>query len=85
MVVPTDVIDIYEHAFYVDYQNRMTDYVEKFIVIRSLAGAFRRARPAPRIIPRKRTTSRHYIYVSEIAASMSFGTSSEGATRDRRS
>ena len=35
MVVPTDVIDIYEHAFYVDYQNRKTDYGEKFIVIRS--------------------------------------------------
>lgn len=34
MVVPTDVIDIYEHAFYVDYQNRKTDYVEKFIDIR---------------------------------------------------
>jgi superoxide dismutase len=39
MVVPTDVIDIYEHAFYVDYQNRKTDYVEKFIDIRWFAGA----------------------------------------------
>ena len=38
MVVPTDVIEIYEHAFYVDYQNRKTDYVEKFIDIRWLDG-----------------------------------------------
>ena len=42
MVVPTDVIDIYEHAFYVDYQNRKTDYVEKSIDIRSFLGAFLR-------------------------------------------
>jgi superoxide dismutase len=38
MVVPTDVIDIYEHAFYVDYQNRKTDYVEKLIDIRWFDG-----------------------------------------------
>jgi Fe-Mn family superoxide dismutase len=30
MAVPLVVIDTYEHAFYVDYQNRKTDYVEKF-------------------------------------------------------
>ena len=40
MEIPTDVIDIYEQAFYVDYQNRKTDYVEKFIDIRWFAGAF---------------------------------------------
>ena len=31
MVVPTIVIDIYEHAFYVNDQNRKADYAEKFI------------------------------------------------------
>ena len=49
MVVPTDVIDIYEHAFYVDYQNRKTDYVEKFIVIRWFAGAFLRWNRLPSV------------------------------------
>jgi hypothetical protein len=42
--------------------------------IRWVVGAFRRARPALRISPRKRTTSRNYIYVSEIGVAMSFGT-----------
>ncbi|MBW3599123.1 MAG: Fe-Mn family superoxide dismutase [Planctomycetes bacterium] len=31
MAVPLVVIDTYEHAFYIDYQNRKADYVEKFI------------------------------------------------------
>ncbi|MGI9518039.1 MAG: superoxide dismutase [Pirellulaceae bacterium] len=31
MAVPLIVIDTYEHAFYIDYQNRKGDYVEKFI------------------------------------------------------
>jgi Fe-Mn family superoxide dismutase len=31
MAVPIVVIDTYEHAFYIDYQNRKADYVEKFI------------------------------------------------------
>lgn len=31
MAVPLVVIDTYEHAFYIDYQNRKGDYVEKFI------------------------------------------------------
>ncbi|MGY8767568.1 MAG: superoxide dismutase [Pirellulales bacterium] len=31
MATPLLVIDVYEHAFYVDYQNRKTDYVEKFM------------------------------------------------------
>jgi len=30
MAVPLVVIDVYEHAFYVDYQNRKADYVDKF-------------------------------------------------------
>jgi hypothetical protein len=25
------VIDVYEHAFYIDYQNKKADYVEKFL------------------------------------------------------
>lgn len=28
---PLVVIDVYEHAFYIDYQNRKGDYVERFI------------------------------------------------------
>jgi len=28
---PLVVIDVYEHAFYIDYQNRKGDYVEKFL------------------------------------------------------
>lgn len=31
MATPLLVIDVYEHAFYVDYQNRKADYVEKFM------------------------------------------------------
>ena len=31
MAVPLVVIDVYEHAFYIDYQNRKADYVEKFL------------------------------------------------------
>ncbi len=31
MAVPIIVIDTYEHAFYVDYQNRKSEYVEKFM------------------------------------------------------
>jgi Fe-Mn family superoxide dismutase len=31
MAVPLIVIDTYEHAFYIDYQNRKSAYVEKFI------------------------------------------------------
>ena len=30
MAVPLIVIDTYEHAFYIDYQNRKADYVDKF-------------------------------------------------------
>lgn len=31
MASPLVVIDTYEHAFYIDYQNRKADYVEKFL------------------------------------------------------
>lgn len=31
MAMPLVVIDTYEHAFYIDYQNRKADYVEKFL------------------------------------------------------
>lgn len=31
LAVPLVVIDVYEHAFYIDYQNRKADYVEKFM------------------------------------------------------
>ena len=31
MAVPLVVIDTYEHAFYIDYENRKAEYVEKFI------------------------------------------------------
>ena len=31
MAMPIIVIDTYEHAFYIDYQNRKADYVEKFM------------------------------------------------------
>ena len=31
MATPLLVIDVYEHAFYVDYKNRKTEYIEKFM------------------------------------------------------
>jgi Fe-Mn family superoxide dismutase len=31
MAVPLVVIDVYEHAFYIDYQNRKAEYVDKFV------------------------------------------------------
>ena len=31
MAMPIVVIDTYEHAFYIDYQNRKAEYVEKFM------------------------------------------------------
>jgi Fe-Mn family superoxide dismutase len=31
LAVPLVVIDVYEHAFYVDYQNKKAEYVEKFL------------------------------------------------------
>ncbi len=31
MATPLVVIDMYEHAYYIDYKNKKTDYIEKFI------------------------------------------------------
>lgn len=31
LAMPLVVIDVYEHAFYIDYQNKKSDYVEKFM------------------------------------------------------
>lgn len=31
MATPLVVIDMYEHAYYLDYQNKKTDYIDKFI------------------------------------------------------
>ena len=31
MAVPLVVIDVYEHAFYIDYHNRKAEYIEKFM------------------------------------------------------
>jgi Fe-Mn family superoxide dismutase len=31
LALPLVVIDTYEHAFYVDYQNKKAEYVEKFV------------------------------------------------------
>ena len=31
MAMPLVVIDVYEHAFYIDYQNRKAEYVDKFM------------------------------------------------------
>lgn len=31
LAMPLVVIDVYEHAFYIDYQNKKADYVEKFV------------------------------------------------------
>ena len=42
--VPLVVIDTYEHAFYVDYQNRKAEYVEKFLHHIDWAEADRRYR-----------------------------------------
>ena len=44
--VPLVVIDTYEHAFYVDYQNKKAEYVEKFLRFVDWAEADRRYRAA---------------------------------------
>ena len=42
LAVPLVVIDTYEHAFYIDYQNRKAEYVEKFLKFIDWAEANRR-------------------------------------------
>jgi superoxide dismutase, Fe-Mn family len=44
MAAPLVVIDTYEHAFYIDYQNKKADYVEKFLKFIDWAEADRRYR-----------------------------------------
>ena len=46
MAVPIVVIDVYEHAFYIDYQNRKPDYIEKFMQHIDWSEANRRFRAA---------------------------------------
>ena len=43
---PLVVIDVYEHAFYIDYQNRKSEYVEKFLSYIDWVEADRRYRQA---------------------------------------
>jgi len=31
MATPLLVVDVYEHAYYVDYKNKKADYIEKFM------------------------------------------------------
>lgn len=42
LAVPLIVIDTYEHAFYIDYQNRKAEYVERFLNFVDWAEAERR-------------------------------------------
>jgi Fe-Mn family superoxide dismutase len=44
LAMPLVVIDVYEHAFYIDYQNRKADYVERFMKHIDWAEANRRYR-----------------------------------------
>lgn len=44
--VPLVVIDVYEHAFYIDYQNKKAEYVEKFLQFMDWAEADRRYKSA---------------------------------------
>jgi superoxide dismutase, Fe-Mn family len=44
MSAPLVVIDVYEHAFYIDYQNKKADYVDKFLSFVDWAEADRRYR-----------------------------------------
>jgi Fe-Mn family superoxide dismutase len=46
LAVPLVVIDTYEHAFYIDYQNRKAEYVEKFVDFIDWSEADRRFRSA---------------------------------------
>jgi Fe-Mn family superoxide dismutase len=44
LAAPLVVLDTYEHAFYIDYQNRKAEYVEKFLKFIDWAEAERRFR-----------------------------------------
>ena len=44
LAAPLVVIDTYEHAFYIDYQNRKPEYVEKFLTFIDWAEADKRYR-----------------------------------------
>lgn len=44
LTVPLVVIDVYEHAFYVDYQSKKAEYVEKFLKFVDWAEADKRYR-----------------------------------------
>ncbi len=44
LAVPLVVIDTYEHAYYIDYQNKKADYAEKFLQFVDWAEADRRYR-----------------------------------------
>ena len=46
MASPLVIIDVYEHAFYIDYQNRKTDYIGKFMDHIDWAAANQRYRAA---------------------------------------
>jgi len=46
LAMPLVVIDVYEHAFYIDYQNKKADYIEKFMQHVDWAEADRRYRAA---------------------------------------
>lgn len=49
LAAPLVVIDVYEHAFYIDYQNRKAEYVDKFLKFMDWTEADRRYRlAAPR-------------------------------------
>jgi Fe-Mn family superoxide dismutase len=43
---PLVVLDVYEHAFYIDYQNKKADYVEKYRQFIDWAEADKRFRAA---------------------------------------
>lgn len=51
MAIPLVVIDAYEHAFYIDYQNRKAEYVEKFLSFIDWGEADRRMKRAIRASP----------------------------------
>lgn len=49
LATPLVVIDTYEHAFYIDYQNRKPEYVEKFLKFIDWAEADRRYRSVVKV------------------------------------